>query len=350
MRVGIATVQVPFVRGGAELLAENLVTHIRAAGHEAEIISIPFKWYPARRITETMAICRMLDLEESSGTRIDRLIGLKFPAYYIPHSNKVLWMLHQHRGAYDLWDTPYSDLRGAPDGQHVRAVIHGTDTRLIPEAQACYTISRTVSDRLQAFCGLPSTPIYHPPPSASAFEALRLEWGEFFLMPSRINPTKRQSLVLQAMERTRHPVRVAFVGVADDAATNATLRAQAEEPVLRGRVTWLGGVSEAEKLRLYAECRAVIFPPVDEDYGYVTLEAMLASKAVVTCHDSGGPLQFVTDGVNGLVCDPTAESMARALDQLWTNQATAREYGRAGRARYAEMGISWDTVLSCLLD
>ena len=350
MRVGIATVQVPFVRGGAEMLAENLAAQVRAAGHEAEIISIPFKWYPPRRIPEAMAVCRMLDLTESSGTRIDRLVGLKFPAYMIPHPNKILWLLHQHRGAYELWDTPLSDLRGAPDGQHVRALIHGADRRMIPEARACYTISRTVTNRLQEYCGLPSTPIYHPPPGAPAFGALQPRWGDFFLMPSRINATKRQSLVLDAMERTRNPVRVVFAGAADDPGTHAALQAQSAGPRLRDRVTWLGNIAEAEKLRLYEGCRAVVFPPVDEDYGYVTLEAMLASKAVVTCTDSGGPLEFVTDGVNGLVCDPSPDALAQGLDRLWEDQAAAREYGRAGRARYADMGIGWEAVLGCLLD
>ncbi len=332
------------------MLAENLVAQIRAIGHEAEIISIPFKWYPARRIPEAMALCRMLDLSESSGTRIDRLIGLKFPAYMIPHPNKVLWLLHQHRGAYDLWNSPLSDLRSAPDGNHVRTLIHGADTRLIPEAKACYTISRTVTDRLQAFCGLPSTPIYHPPPGAAAFAGLQPSWGDFFLMPSRINPTKRQSLVLDAMERTRNPVRVVFVGIPDDAAMHAELLEQAAEPPLRGRVTWLGGVSDTEKLSLYAECRAVIFPPVGEDYGYVTLEAMLASKCVLTCTDSGGPLEFVVDGVSGLVREPTADAVAAAMDLLWEQPALAREYGRAARARYTDMHIGWDAVLACLLE
>ena len=41
------------------------------------------------------------------------------------------------------------------------------------------------------------------------------------------------------------------------------------------------------------EALGVIFPPLDEDYGYVTLEAMLAAKPVITCTDSGGPLEFV---------------------------------------------------------
>ena len=350
MRVGVATVQVPFVRGGAEMLAENLVAEIRTAGHEAEIISVPFKWYPARRIPEHMAICRMLDLEESSGTRIDRLIGLKFPAYMIPHANKVLWLLHQHRGAYDLWDSPLGDLRGAPDGQHVRELIRGADKRTIAEARACYTISRNVSDRLHAFCGLPSTPIYHPPPGAAAFGPLKPSWGDFFLMPSRINTTKRQTLVLEAMQRSRDPVRVVFVGMADDAAVSAELKARSRQAGLQERVTWLGGVSEAEKIRLYAECRAVVFPPVDEDYGYVTLEAMLASKAVVTCRDSGGPLEFVVHGATGLVCEPTADSLAQAMDQLWQDAAKARAYGCAGRARYEQIGIGWKPVLDCLLD
>ena len=46
MKVGIATVQVPFLRGGAELLAEGLCCKIKQFGHDAEIISMPFKWYP----------------------------------------------------------------------------------------------------------------------------------------------------------------------------------------------------------------------------------------------------------------------------------------------------------------
>ena len=349
MRVGIATVQVPFVRGGAEMLAENLLREVRAAGHEAEIISVPFKWYPPRRILETMLACRMLDLTESNGVPIDRLIGLKFPAYFIPHPSKVLWLLHQHRGAYDLWDTQLSDLRPAPDGAHVREAIHDADRRLIAEARACYTISRNVSDRLRAHCDLPSTPLYHPPPGAERFADMRPEYGDFLLMPSRVNATKRQELVLDALRHTRRPVRVVFMGAPDEPSYGEQLRRRAEGGGPRGSVAWAGNVDEAEKLRLYRECLGVVFPPLDEDYGYVTLEAMLASKAVVTCTDSGGPLEFVTDGATGIVCAPRAQDLAEALDRLWEDRALARSLGRAARARYDEMGIGWRKVLSCLL-
>ena len=349
MRVGVVTTQVPFVRGGAEMHAEALLRQLARAGHRAELISVPFKGYPARRIPEQMLACRLLDVEESAGVPIDRVIALKFPAYLVPHPRKVIWLLHQHRGAYDLWDGPLSDLRGVPDGAHVRQAIMAADRALIPEARACYSNSRNVADRLRRYCGLASTPLYHPPPDAEAFRAARPSWGDFLLMPSRLNATKRQDLVIEALLLTRAPVRVVFMGSADDPAYGEALRLRAAAPPLSGRVEWTGWVSDAEKLRLHAECLAVVFPPVDEDYGYVTLEAMLASKAVLTCTDSGGPLEFVADGGTGLVCEPRPGALAEAMDRLWHDRAGAREMGRAGRARYEGFGISWETVLSCLL-
>jgi hypothetical protein len=105
VRILIATVQVPFVRGGAEVVAEGLRQAFIAEGHDAEIAAIPFKWHPPERIPEHMLACRLLDLSETSGSRIDRVIGLKFPAYLVNHPNKTFWLLHQHRPAYDLWDS-----------------------------------------------------------------------------------------------------------------------------------------------------------------------------------------------------------------------------------------------------
>lgn len=347
MRVGLLTVQIPFVRGGAEMLAESLAQEVRHAGHQAEIISLPFKWYPGDRIPEHMLACRLVDVEESSGVPIDRVIGLKFPAYLARHSNKVMWILHQHRGAYDLWGTELGDLHHTPGGAHIRATILSADTRLIPEARACYTISQNVTNRLRRYCGIASTPLYHPPPGAHllAFQ----DYGDFFLFPSRINRTKRQELVIKALSKTRWPVRVIFMGAADDPAYDRDLRQSAEIGAVGERVAWSGAVSEQERVDLYATCLGVIFPPLDEDYGYVTLEAMLSSKAVITCTDSGGPLEFVLDRITGLVCEPQPAALAEVLDLLWEHRQLAREYGRAARQRYREMGIGWEETLACLL-
>jgi len=346
-RVLIATTQVPFVRGGAELHAEGLLRALRTHGWDAEIASIPFKWYPPERLLDAMLACRLCDLTEYHGTRIDLLVGLKFPAYLIPHPRKVLWILHQHRAAYDLWGHPLGDLHYYPNGGQVREAIVQADRKLIPEARAVYANSRNVARRLRRYCGIEAEPLYHPPPHAERFYCAP-EAEDFLFYPSRLNRSKRQELVLEALALTRYPVVVGFAGAADEADYAGQLRALARSRGVEERVRWLGNISEEEKISHYARSRGVIFPPVDEDYGYISLEAMLSSKPVITCTDSGGPLEFVEHGVTGLVAEAIAGALAEALDQLWEDRAAAKKMGQAARERYAGMRISWETVLEVL--
>jgi glycosyltransferase involved in cell wall biosynthesis len=347
MRVAILTVQVPFVRGGAEVLAEGLRDSLRSAGHQAEIVAVPFKWYPPERILDQMLACRLLDVTESCGTPVDRVIALKFPAYFIPHPNKVLWTLHQHRTAYDLWSHPLGDLINFPNGAQVRDAIRDADRRFIPQARAVYTISRNVSRRLKQFCGIDSEPLYHPPKHADQFFCETAEAYLFF--PSRLSRTKRQELVLEALAQTEQPVRVRFAGDADEEAYLETLKGLADKLKLQRRVEWLGPVTEEEKRRQYARCLGVVFPPVDEDYGYITLEAMLASKPLITCTDSGGPLEVVRPNQTGLVAEPTPTALAAALDQLWREREQAVVWGREARAEYQQRNIHWRSVVQRLL-
>ena len=346
MRVAVATVQIPFIRGGAEALAEGLCDALRNAGHAAEIVSVPFKWYPPASIPQQVLACRLLDLTESMGTRIDRLIGLKFPAYLIAHPDKVLWLLHQHRGAYDLWEQHWGDLYGQPGGEEARDVIRSADTRLIAQARRVYAISPNVAGRLRQFNGIEAEPLYHPPPLAGRYH--RAPAGDYLLMPSRLNGVKRQDLVVEAMGLTRQPVRVVFMGAADDAAWAYGVMARAEA-IAPGRAAWLGAVTDERKVELLSAALAVLVPPLDEDYGYVTLEAMLSAAAVITCMDSGGPVAFVEHGQTGLVCEPDPAALAGAMDALWADRPRALAMGQAGLDRYQALGLSWDHVVQCLL-
>ncbi len=345
MRVAIVTVQVPFVRGGAEMLAEGLQAAIQAAGHEADIVSIPFKWYPPAVLPEQVLACRLTDLTESLGRPIDRMIGVKFPAYLVPHPSKVLWLLHQHRSAYDLWDQRY-DLFPVPDGEAGMRFVRDTDTRLIPEAREVFTISRNVTQRLKHFCGIDSRPLYHPPPHADRYRSG--EPGDYLLMPSRVNEIKRQGLVVEALFHTRHPVRVWFTGSPDSPGYHEVVQARSRA-LAPGRVAWLGQVSDERKLELFAHALGVVVPPFDEDYGYVTLEAMLSGRPVITCTDSGGPIEFIEHGRNGLVCAPDPEAIAEAMDALWEDRAFASRLGREGRAHYTDLNITWEHAVECLL-
>jgi glycosyltransferase involved in cell wall biosynthesis len=347
MRILIATSQVPFVRGGAEFLAEGLMAAMRNGGHEAEIVAIPFKWYPPERIVDHVLACRLLDVTQSAGGSIDLLIGLKFPAYLIPHPNKVLWLLHQFRTAYDLWDNDQGDLHHYPNGVQVRDAIRHLDRQLIPESRAVFTISKNVSNRLHRFCSIDSTPLYHPPAGADEFYCAPAEAYLFY--PSRLAPLKRQALVLEALAHTRQPVCVRFAGFADDPRYTVTLQSLASEFNVQKRVEWLGQITEQEKRALYARALGIIFPPVDEDYGYVTLEAMLASKPLITCHDAGAPLEFVIDGATGLITEPDPKAVAVAMDRLWQDRQLAHSLGQAARQRYDSLNISWTSVIERLV-
>jgi glycosyltransferase involved in cell wall biosynthesis len=347
MRVLALTTQVPFVRGGAERLAEGLIRSIQAAGHEAELVAIPFKWYPAERVLDQMLMCRLLDLTEACGDKIDRVIGLKFPTYLVPHPNKVLWLVHQHRTAYDLWDSDYGDLIKMPNGVPVRQAIINADNNAFKECRGIYTIAGNVSKRLQRFNNVDSQPIYSPPHGAENFYCDAAQ--DYFFFPSRLNVMKRQYLVLEALAHTQRPVKVVFAGKSDEEATWKSLQEQLQRLNLGDRVEFLDEISEAEKVKRYAQAIAVVYPPLDEDYGYITLEAMLSSKPVITCEDSGGSLEFVLDRHTGRVAAPTPKSLAAAMDELWDDRQWAKQLGEAGRDRYQQMNISWANVAQKLL-
>ena len=155
--------------------------------------------------------------------------------------------------------------------------------------------------------------------------------------------------MLEALVHTRHPVRVCFAGTSDQPSYADQLKSHARKLKVHQRVEWLGPISGEEMRRRYAHAIAVIYPPTDEDYGYVTLEAMLASKPVITCTDSGGPLEFVLDQQTGLIAEPTPESLAVAFDALWENREQAKSWGEAGRASYEGLNLSWETVVKKLL-
>src|SRR5690606_22450122 len=110
MKVLVLSTMVPFVHGGAEELFIHLVRNLQSAGVEAEGFRIPFTWNPAERLIDEMLIARQLRL-----FNFDLVIALKFPAYLVPWNDKVLWLLHQYRQAYDLLDAGQSNI--APDAR-----------------------------------------------------------------------------------------------------------------------------------------------------------------------------------------------------------------------------------------
>ncbi len=338
----VCETQVPFVRGGAELLVQQLVEELRRRGFETDRVSVPFKWYPKDELLPHAAAWGLLDLSESNGRPVDLVIATKFPTYLARHPRKVCWLVHQHRAAYELADTAYSDFAHEELDVALRDRLMRIDERALGECVGRYTISRTVTARLQRYNGLDSTPLYHPP--LLARQLTPGDYGNYVLSVARLEQNKRVDLAVRSVAHWPEPLRLVVVG---EGSQRARVEQAAEEAGVRARVTFLGAVGDDALPALYRDALAVMYVPYDEDYGLVTLEAFLAAKPVVTASDSGGTLEFVDDGVTGAVTAPEPEALGAAVAALHGSRAGAAALGDAGRARAS--AITWDAVIERLV-
>ncbi len=338
----VCEAQVPFVQGGAEYHVRELVRQLREHGYDAELVSVPFAWNPKPEILAHAAAWRLLDLHESNGRPIDRVIATKFPTYFVRHTNKVAWLIHQYRAAYELAGTPYSDFTHTESDVALRSRLIGLDTAHLGECRKLYANSRNTAERARRYNGLPVEPLYHPPRLA---ERLRPGPAErYFLSVGRLEGVKRVDLAIRALTHAPSEVTLAVAGTGTYGATLATL---ATTLGVADRVRFLGQVGDDDLLQLYAGALGVVFPPYDEDYGYVTIEAFLAHKPVITTTDAGGPNEFVVDGVNGFVVAPEPAAIGEAMATLASNPARAASLGDAGYERAKT--ITWDGVIEALV-
>jgi len=347
MRIAIVTTQCPFVIGGAELHAENLKRALLRAGHETEIVSIPYKWYPPESILDHMLAARNFDISEFNGVKIDLAICLKFPAYLMKHPNKVYWILHQERAAYDLWDAGLSDLFHSDHGQMVRAAVWQADAKELSGGRRIFANSKNVAKRLLHYNGIEAEALYHPPPLAEHLRAGVL--GDYFYYPSRITRLKRQEFVLRALAQTKTNAKVVFSGAFESPVYEDELKRLTSELGLADRVEWRGFIDQAAMIDLYANARGVLYTPVDEDLGYVALESMAAGKALLTLSDAGEPANLVRHESEGLISSADVQAYADLIDRAKTESAFLMRLGDAARNRYKSMDISWENAVAKLI-
>ena len=339
MKILVTANKTPFIQGGAWYHKHGLVTALREAGHEVELLQLPFAGQPLSEVRLTMRHASAWDMTHPNGVHIDKVISLQFPTWGIQHPNHVTWVMHQHRAVYDLFNKNEAD----KDLARLKAEITEFDNTHLANKRALYANSERVAQRLKQFNALESRVLYHPPANAKLFYFADPE--RYLYVPSRLETLKRQSLVLEAAALMRSSLPILFSG---DGGQRDILRAQVEKLELQDRVRFLGHVTEAEKRALYAHSLAVVFPAQDEDYGYITLEAMLSSKAVVVCSDGGGPLEFIQHQSNGWVESPNPQALAARFDWLDANPSAVAAAGRAARADIEAAGLNWHTVVEQL--
>jgi len=341
-RIVVADAQVPFVQGGAELHVQALIGQLRRRGFEVEKVAIPFRSQPKSELLAQAAAWRLLDLSSSNGQPIDLLIATRFPTYFARHPRKVAWVIHQHRAAYELCGTPYSDFTHSEMDVGLRQRLIDLDRRMLQECRRVFANARNTANRLRTFNGVDAQALYHPPPHAAQLHPG--DYGDYVLVVGRLEAVKRADLAIRALAHVPPPMSLVVVG---DGSQRAAAERAAAEAGVSTRVRFAGAASGDDLASLYAGARAVVYVPFDEDYGYVTLEAFLSAKPVITATDSGGTLEFVADGENGFVCAPDPLAIGQAISMLAADAGLAARMGAAGLARGRT--VTWDGVVEQLL-
>ena len=339
----VCEAQVPFVRGGAEYHVRALLHELQTHGYDAELVSVPFKWYPKDEILAHAAAWRLIDLSESNGRRIDRVIATKFPTYFVRHPEKVAWLIHQHRAAYELAGTSFSDFAHTTDDVALRDRLIELDTKMLGECRRVFANAANTASRTVRYNGINATPLYHPPRLAGRLR--RAPAGSYMLSVGRLEAVKRVDLAIRALAHAPRDLSLVIAGTGTQQAALETLASSLD---VSARVRFLGQVGDDEIINLYSGALGVIFPPYDEDYGYVTLEAFLSGKPVITTTDAGGPNEFVVDGQNGLVTAPDAEALGAAMAVLAADRPRAARLGQSGYERAST--ITWTGVIERLLE
>lgn len=343
MKIALCSTFVPFLYGGARNIVDWLQTMLEQEGHQVERIYLPQVDAPDL-LFQQMAAFRWIDLSAA-----DRVICFRPQAHLIDHPHKILWFIHHVRVFYDLYDSPY---RGFPDDlkhQGIRDALVAADNAALREAKHVFTNSRVVSERLARYNQVESEVLYPPVFDAGRFHCRG--HSDEVVYVCRLEHHKRQHLLIEALAHTRTPVRLRICGSSAGTAYPDELHALIARLGLQGRVVlenrW---ITEQEKVDYLADCLAAAYLPLDEDsYGYPSVEASHASKAILTTTDSGGVLELVSDGLNGYVATPTPASLGFALDKLYTERATTVALGAAARERLDTLNISWSHVIQRLL-
>ena len=342
-RIAVVTSSPPLAEGGHMVIARSLTEALRDAGHLADIIVTPQNRF-GRQASAYLATW-LTDVGVSDRGPIDQVISLRFPSYAIRHPNHVCWLNHTMREYYDLWDTFRGSLsaRGRIKERVRRRLIHAADRYLLTRnVSKLFVQSETIRKRLAMWPELRATVLYPPPPRRPYhFD----RYGDFIFMVSRLTPLKRADLLIRALG-TADGAGLKVI-IAGDGEERGRLRSLVAELDVDDRVQLVGAVSQPELLRFFGHCRAVCFPPRQEDYGFVTVEAFASGKPVITCTDSGGPAELVRDGVNGFVVDPTPEALAAAMRRLMEDRALAERLGQHAFA--TSQSITWPETVRTLL-
>ena len=339
MKIAVVTPKIKTgVSGGAENLYTGLVKALNNAGHTAVQVDVVVDESSFEGILEAYCDCYYLDLDD-----YDLVISTKAPTYMVRHRNHISYLLHTIRVFYDMFDNSPQD----KNKQQQKKLIYSFDKYgLDPHRiKKHFTIGHAVSKRMKnvdQFWENINFEIIYPAPLITNF--LAPQKGEFIFLPGRLHRWKRIDLLIKAMQHVNGDKKLLLAGRGEDA---DNLKKLVKDLGLDERVEFLGSVSDKNLLELYSKAIVVPFLPVEEDFGYITIEAFKSKKPVITCIDSGEPANILKDNISGFIVEPDPVKIAEKINYFIDNPDEAAKMGENGYN--SVQNITWEDVVLRLL-
>ncbi|WP_102346539.1 glycosyltransferase [Bacillus sp. Marseille-P3661] len=340
IKIIICNTTIPFVTGGNELFAQRLTEEFNSAGYNAELISFPFllKGFRKNYLINNCNVWKTLDLSKSA----DVVIPLKFPSWMVKHQNKIVYLNHQFRRAYDLFNSPYGPVKNQIT-YSAKEYVKNSDTKYLGTSKKLFSVSKNVQKRLYLYNKLESEVLYHSLPYEGKY--FHNTYGDYILGVGRLVKIKRFDLLIQAMSHTQSPARCIIAGTGNQF---KPLQKLVHTLGVEHKVILLGWVSDDDLIKLYANSLGVYYAPIDEDYGLVTLEAFKSYKPVLTTPDSGEILEFVKPGFSGEVLPKDPVIFAEQIDRWYYDRTKVEQLGKNGYEIVND--ISWSKCISRLAE
>jgi glycosyltransferase involved in cell wall biosynthesis len=197
------------------------------------------------------------------------------------------------RYVWDMYDEYFGKGRaGLPTRaamSMVRPYLRRWDVRTSDRVSRYIANSRFVAERIRRIYNR-SAEVIHPPVETSRFQVSEKDEG-YFLVVGALVPYKKVDLAVRAFAQLGETLLVVGTGPEED-------RLKAPHSGAAKNVEFLGWQNDEEVAALYAGCRALVFPGV-EDFGIVPVEAMASGKPVIA-FGKGGVLDTVVEGKTGV--------------------------------------------------
>lgn len=371
--------------GGFEIVVDRIIKGLKKYGHKVDLVKvdmverryelgkihIPEDIYNQNdeffRYTMSIQAYEKLDL-----SAYDLVIATQPPSFAVNHPNVVVLFYHHLKIFYDMYEV-YMKCIASDEKLHAETakLIRKIDKQYITNDKFYLAGSQHVANRLKHFNGIKEEQIqvFKAGINDTYFNYKGATSFEYPLCVGRHEFPKRPELFISAMKYLPE-LQGSLVGTGGRTEDLKIIDAYLQDSYAKGNevdgevlwqevifkahelkyaksnasnVIFKGKIPDKEVMKEYAKALCVICPSYEEDYGLTAIEAMAFGKPVIACSDGGGYAEFIEEGKNGFIVEPTGKAIAEKIKYLKDNPDVLQEMSK--NAYESSRKYSWDQVM-----